>query len=204
MKSKGKGCHLRTLVCRTCEKQFISNPKPAKNYFCSHQCYTIFKRGEGNPNWKGGGIEKICKVCSKPFVIGKAQLKYKGYGSVCSLECRDRLFILRGKVTHAKRKIDNQVKSLLNNGLKGTNHYKKCKDILGYSGEEFKKHIENLFKEGMTWANHGRWHIDHVIPKRSFDYSDINDPKVRECWALSNLKPIWAEENLKKGSYLIE
>lgn len=204
MKSIGKGCHLRQLVCNTCGKIFVHNPKPAKNHYCSSECYFKRLKGKENPNWKGGGTERVCKICSKTFVIGKAQLKYKGYGTVCSLECRDKLFLLRGKVTHEKRKVDNQVKALLFSGLRGTNHYKKCKDIVGYTGEELKKHIENLFREGMTWQNHGRWHIDHIIPKRSFDYTSIDDPKVKECWSLSNLKPIWAEENLKKGSYLIE
>lgn len=76
-------------------------------------------------------------------------------------------------------------------------------EVLGYTGIEIKEHLEGLFKEGMTWDNHGRWHIDHKIPKRSFDYKDIKDPGVRECWDLKNLQPIWADENLKKGSFLI-
>lgn len=37
--------------------------------------------------------------------------------------------------------------------------------------EEFKNHIENLFLEGMSWDNHGEWHIDHIIPVSRFDES---------------------------------
>lgn len=37
-------------------------------------------------------------------------------------------------------------------------------DILGYTVSDFKKHIEKQFTSGMTWENHGEWHIDHIYP----------------------------------------
>ena len=36
--------------------------------------------------------------------------------------------------------------------------------ILGTDWSVVKSHMESLFKEGMTWNNHGEWHIDHIIP----------------------------------------
>ena len=51
----------------------------------------------------------------------------------------------------------------------------------------------------MNWNNYGKWHIDHVRPDRSFNYKSVKDKEFQECWALKNLQPLWAIDNLKKG-----
>ena len=63
-------------------------------------------------------------------------------------------------------------------------------------------HIESQFKEGMSWKNHGihGWHIDHIRPISSFNFESCNDPEFKECWALENLQPLWAKENLSKSN----
>ena len=61
-------------------------------------------------------------------------------------------------------------------------------------------HLEAQFKPGMTWDNYGLkgWHVDHIRPCASFD---LRDPEQqRRCFHYTNLQPLWAEENLKKGS----
>lgn len=57
-----------------------------------------------------------------------------------------------------------------------------------------KKHIEGLFKDGMTWENHGEWHIDHIIPLASAKTED----EIRKLFHYTNLQPLWAEDNLRK------
>ena len=76
---------------------------------------------------------------------------------------------------------------------------KRTEELLGYTAEELKAHLESLFKEGMTWENQGEWHIDHRIPASYFTSID----QMRECFALSNLKPEWAEWNMSKGNRFI-
>jgi hypothetical protein len=66
---------------------------------------------------------------------------------------------------------------------------------LGYKLSDFKKHIESLFQEGMSWDNHGEWHIDHIIPVSKYPKEFII--KVND---LANLQPLWAFDNLSKGS----
>lgn len=62
-------------------------------------------------------------------------------------------------------------------------------------------HLGAQFKPGMTWANHGTvWHIDHIRPCASFDLT--NPAQVHECFALSNLQPLWARENIQKSDRL--
>lgn len=68
---------------------------------------------------------------------------------------------------------------------------------LGYSRTEFKAHIESLFETGMSWSNHGEWHIDHVKPVHLFIKEGCLDLSV--IHALSNLQPLWAFENQSKG-----
>ena len=75
-----------------------------------------------------------------------------------------------------------------------------CIELLGCSIEEFKKYIESIFKDGMTWQNHGKfgWHIDHIKPCSRFNLSDIEQQK--QCFHYSNLQPLWWWENLKKSN----
>lgn len=80
----------------------------------------------------------------------------------------------------------------------------RTEKILGYTRLELKSHIERQFTKGMTWENHGEWHIDHITPISAFLAQGIEDPKVINC--LTNLKPVWAKDNLKKHNkveYLI-
>lgn len=73
-------------------------------------------------------------------------------------------------------------------------------DLVGYTVEELKQHLENQFKEGMNWDKFlkGEIHIDHIIPKSLFKYNDSEDREFKQCWALANLQPLWAEDNIKK------
>jgi hypothetical protein len=75
----------------------------------------------------------------------------------------------------------------------------RTEELLGYTAEELKTHLESLFKEGMTWDNQGEWHIDHRIPQSYFTSID----QMKECFALDNLKPEWAKWNLSKGNRFI-
>jgi hypothetical protein len=71
---------------------------------------------------------------------------------------------------------------------------------LGYTREQLISHIERQFTRGMTWENYGKlgrgWEIDHIIPVSSFDMTD--DEQFRACWALTNLRPMWALANRSK------
>ena len=44
------------------------------------------------------------------------------------------------------------------------------------------------------------YHIDHIRPVSSFYFTKIEDKEFKECWALSNLQPLWASENCSKGA----
>jgi hypothetical protein len=71
---------------------------------------------------------------------------------------------------------------------------------LGCSLDELKIHLENQFQDGMSWDNYGEWHIDHIVPLASFDLTD-REQFLKACH-YTNLQPLWAEDNLKKGARL--
>lgn len=72
-------------------------------------------------------------------------------------------------------------------------------DALGYNRQQFEQHIESLFEEGMSWSNHGEWHIDHIIPVSELVRCGVTDPaKIN---ALPNLRPMWAAENMAKSDH---
>lgn len=77
---------------------------------------------------------------------------------------------------------------------------KKTVEYLGCTIEEFKAHIQQQFKEGMTWENHGQWHIDHIIPLK---YQNPSIEEVIERLYYRNTQPLWANENIQKSNKYI-
>lgn len=87
----------------------------------------------------------------------------------------------------------------------GFNAIKKTKtlDLLGAeSWEQVQYHIESYFSEGMSWDNHGEWHIDHHKPIDWFiKNKDFTKEEVqRECFNYLNLRPLWAADNQSKSN----
>ena len=74
------------------------------------------------------------------------------------------------------------------------------KAMVGYQLEDLKAHLEAQFRDGMSWENYGEWHIDHIKPKAAFNIQKFCDEEFKACWALDNLQPLWAEENVAKGA----
>lgn len=76
--------------------------------------------------------------------------------------------------------------------------------IVGYDTQELKEHLENQFKDGMTWDNYGRngWHIDHKIPISLFVITSAKCKGFKKCWGLENLQPLWEKENISKSNHL--
>ena len=78
---------------------------------------------------------------------------------------------------------------------------RKTVQLIGCSIEHLRQHLEAQFTEGMTWENHGEWHIDHIKPCAAFDLTDAD--QQRECFNYANLQPLWAKDNLSKGAKVL-
>lgn len=77
--------------------------------------------------------------------------------------------------------------------------YTSCKSILGCDFNALKLHFESLFQAGMNWDNMGRWHIDHKKPLAMA--KSVQD--VIELNHYTNLQPLWALDNLRKGTKIV-
>lgn len=70
--------------------------------------------------------------------------------------------------------------------------------LLGCSVDELREHLEKQFQPGMTWADRGAWHVDHIRPVSSFDLTDPE--QQQQCFHYTNLQPLWAADNIRKGA----
>ena len=87
---------------------------------------------------------------------------------------------------------------------------KKAKDgwswegLVGYTRKDLLEHLEKQFTKGMSWDRFaaGEIHIDHIVPVSSFSCTLPIGPEFQACWALTNLRPLWAKDNLSKGAQI--
>ena len=106
------------------------------------------------------------------------------------------------KKTDPTFKLLKTLRSRLSNAIKNKGG-RKCNTTINLTGCDIpflKGYLEAKFTEGMTWENHGKWHIDHIKPCCSFNLEDEEEQK--KCFHYTNLQPLWATDNLvKSGKY---
>lgn len=85
--------------------------------------------------------------------------------------------------------------------LRGAKAGRNTEKILGYSMADLRIHLERQFLAGMSWENYGcAWHVDHILPIASFTFQSVDDAEFKQCWAITNLRPLWAKANISKSS----
>jgi len=96
-------------------------------------------------------------------------------------------------------KLVKTLRSRLNSALNRRNIKKgfSTMELTGCELPFLKGYLEAKFVEGMTWENHGSWHLDHIKPCCSFDLTTEEEQK--RCFHYTNLQPLWAGDNLSKG-----
>lgn len=95
-------------------------------------------------------------------------------------------------------KLKRRLRNRLYYAILNTNWRKKSKfsEYIGCERDILISYLESKFTEGMSWENYGKWHIDHIIPLSSAD----SEEQLYKLCHYSNLQPLWAEDNIKKGS----
>ena len=119
----------------------------------------------------------------------------------------------RGKCSANKRKRDNErrkneplylirgrIRSRLLTAMRNGGYTKKstANEILGADYAKVSAHLESQFKDGMSWENRSEWHIDHIIPLASAK----NEDELIKLFHYTNLQPLWAIDNLRKGAII--
>jgi hypothetical protein len=186
------------LVCAQCGETFTpefgrgKKSKAAK--YCSQSCRDIADKEvkqrwlEENPDLR----KEVANSYARKVVAEKGEQWKKG---------RER----NTAYQKARRESDpafRLAQNLRNRYRMALLHYGKWKTtsvikLAGCSIDELRAHIEAQFQPGMSWDNWTKdgWHLDHIKPIASFDRPDHPD-----CWHYSNLQPLWAVDNMKKGS----
>jgi hypothetical protein len=205
----------RKEYCRECEgSSFCTEHKKIK-YLCK-EC--------GGNGLCVHNIPKFrCKECGGngicPHNREKTKCKECGGSSICihnTERCRCRLCKGSGLCAHNVRRshckvcdvcghLAKTVRTRVNFILSSNLKEKRTIEYLGCSIEFYAKYLEKLFKPGMTWENHSLhgWHIDHIIPLKYDDGTEITLDKTIERLHYTNTQPLWSHENLSKGNRYI-
>lgn len=93
-----------------------------------------------------------------------------------------------------------RIKRNVHKHLRDGKSSKKWAAYLGWTMEELRAHLEKQFGRRMGWHNMGKWHIDHIVAASEFKFDSPAHPGFRACYALSNLRPIWRLDNLRKSA----
>ena len=100
-------------------------------------------------------------------------------------------------------RLNSCMRTGINQSLKGNKNGKHWETLVNYTLEDLMIHLEFQFQEGMTWENYGKWHVDHIIPISFFKFQTYDDQEFKECWALDNLQPLWAKDNIRKHNNIV-
>jgi hypothetical protein len=126
-----------------------------------------------------------------------------GHGGRC-IDCA-RILGHKNKRKSDKEKLPSKISNAIRANIRDSLHRKGLdkkergwEKLVGYTIKDFMTHIEKQFQTGMTWDNYGKWHIDHIIPVVRFKFTSTDDIEFKKCWALTNLQPLWAIDNLRK------
>ncbi|MGO8211836.1 hypothetical protein ACC782_33690 [Rhizobium ruizarguesonis] len=98
--------------------------------------------------------------------------------------------------------INQRMANAIRLSLKGRKAGRHWESLVDYTVEDLVLHLERQFSEGMSWENMGKWHIDHRVPKSSFKYISPECEGFKAAWAITNLQPLWAVDNLRKHAKL--
>jgi hypothetical protein len=186
------------IECFTCKTNFI----PSKHFkkYCCEKCSV-----EGKANTKIKNLQ-----LTKEYRLRKARMYRRLHPNYMKEYWKTH--VLQRKINDKRRRL--KLKNIIKYGVIGIleNLRKNLRKILknytgkhntfkliGCSKEFFIKYYESKFTEGMSWDKvmNGEIHCDHIRPCCSYDLSKTIEQS--KCFHYTNLQPLWAEDNLRKG-----
>jgi len=132
----------------------------------------------------------------------------KEYESQPPIKARRNELQIKRRKNNPIIRLHDSVSASIRQSLKGQKNGRSWEKLIGYTCEELMIHLESLFTEGMSWENYGKgkykWNLDHVIAKCHFNITSAECQKLKDCWALKNLQPLWQTRNDEKGDRPME
>jgi hypothetical protein len=127
-------------------------------------------------------------------------------------------FLARGIISNRKARLDpcRRIRDCISASISKCikKNRKSLTKYVPYTMQELKEHLEKQFEPWMNWNNHGvynldtwkddnqstwTWNIDHIKPHSTFHYTSMEDQEFKDCWALNNLRPYSAKQNIIDG-----
>lgn len=200
-------------ICKSCKKisnslYYIKNKQVISNYdkirYENNREIILEKQKEYYQNNKKERIRynKIYYQNNKELRL-QYDKNYRINNKIAILE-KNKLYKRQKRATDPLFKLRNNFSRMINYALNGKKLNYSIMNYLPYSIQELKNHLENQFDNKMSWDNYGSyWHVDHIIPQSKLIYLSMSDENFKLCWALSNLQPLEAIENIKKSNRII-
>lgn len=159
--------------------------------------------------------DRLYYINNRDFLISKS-IKYRSNNKDKVLS-RLRVYRAFKAITDPKFKLRIIVSGAILSGLKQRDSSKNkisCFEYLLFTVKQLKRHLESQFEPWMNWSNHGiykkdkwddndkhtwTWHIDHIVPHSTFNYTSMQDEEFKKCWNLENLRPYSAKQNILDG-----
>lgn len=148
-----------------------------------------------------GNIQKYCADCAKIVDLRNARKHSSARTSNPSRRDNFNKWF-REQAKRPEILLSRRMKRLVSLSLStsGGKGGRSWKSLVGYSVEELRRHVELQFLPGMNWENRSEWHLDHIVPLSSFKYSTADDDEFRAAWAITNLRPLWGRDNVRKNA----
>lgn len=194
---------IRSASCIICGSNFEQQNK-SNAITCSKECSKIRISQRHALYRKDIEYLEKQKLRNKKFSISKKRKEWI-QNNRKDLTIKNTLYV------QARKKIDKGfhmitvLRAAIGRMYKRHNHVQTLKELIDYTPEQLKKHLESQFRDGMTWENYGRlgWHIDHKMPLTAFAFfdenGDANIEEMKKAMSLDNLQPLWYDENIRKG-----
>jgi len=207
--------------CKICGEEFQRPSAIYCNETCSGIAYKVEQKKWRADNWEHLSKEKKAYAkANRDKIIKRRKEAYALKHPIEDKECKecDTVFTPSGNAKHivfcsnlcrvrwwAKEPKTNLC-SRIRNGIlhvlkqRGIRKSEKTFTLLGCTKEELIEHIESHFTEenDYSWDNMSEWHIDHIRPVASFNFTTTECEDFKKCWALNNLQPLWASDNMSK------
>ena len=212
-KNKKDGLHI---WCKECKKQYNKeyNAKPEikeKRKQHNEQWRSILENKQYQKDWRhrSENKEKLKQYQKKYEAKPGIKEKKKQHRTLPEIKKRKNQLEKEKRLLDPCFKLKKNISRAICKYFKNSGGSKQGSSILSklpYTMQELKIHIESLWEPWMNWGNHGSydpnkrtWRIDHIRPHSSFRYDNMDCQEFKDCWVLSNLKPLEAMENIKKG-----
>lgn len=187
-------------------KYYLSNSEKINEYVRQWRLNNPEKAKKTCRQWILANHEKIKEQCRQRYLTNHEKEKEKAKRwRLANPEKTKEIIRLSNKkiLSTPKGRLNNSVSSAIGQSLRGNKNGGHWEDLVGYTLEHLKKHLEKQFDEHMSWDNYGSyWWIDHIVPISKHHFETAKDLDFQRCWNLKNLRPLEKIANIIKKDKL--